>query len=117
MAKNRFKGFGGGLPNMNNLMKQAKQMQDNIAKAQEELEALEVDATAGGGAVSVIFSGKKELKEITIKPEVIDPDDAEMLQDLILAAINEGLRKADELSESKMSATTGGMGGGLPGLF
>jgi len=118
MAKGGFKGFGGGgMPNMGNLMKQAQKMKDDMAKAQEELENLEVEASSGGGAVSVIISGKKELKEITINPEVVDPDDVDMLQDLIMAAINEGIRKATEIAESQLSKATGGLGGGIPGLF
>jgi len=107
-------GFGGG--NMANLMKQAQKMQKDMEKMQEELKDKTVEASAGGGAVSVVVTGKKELKEITIKPEVVDPDDVEMLQDLILAAINEALRKADELSNNEMGRLTGGMGG-MGGLF
>ena len=118
MAKGGFKGgFGGGMPNMNNLMKQAQKMQADMAKAQEELESSVVEATAGGGAVTVSATGKKEIKEIKISPEVVDPEDVEMLEDLILAAVNEVMRKADELAESRMGSITGGMGGGIPGLF
>jgi len=76
----------------------------------------EVESTAGGGAVTVIVTGKKEIKEITIKPEVVDPDDIEMLQDLVLAAVNEGLRKADEMASEEMGKVTGGLGK-MPGLF
>ena len=114
MAKGGFPGFGGA--NLNNLMKQAQKMQKDMAKLQEELEQKTVEATAGGGAVAVIATGKKEIKEITIKPEVVDPEDVEMLQDLILAAVNEALRKADEMVSSEMSKITGGIGG-FPGLF
>lgn len=114
MAKGGFPGFGG--MNMNNLMKQAQKMQSDMKKMQEELETRTVEVTAGGGAITVIVTGKKELKEITIKPEVVDPDDVEMLQDLILAAVNEALRKADDMVSSEMNKITGGMGG-LPGLF
>jgi DNA-binding YbaB/EbfC family protein len=110
MAKG-FPGFGG---NMGNLMKQAEKMQKDIQKLQGELDERLVEASSGGGAVSVVVNGKKELKEIKIKPEVIDPDDIEMLQDLIIAAVNEGSRKADELVNSEMRRVTGG---GLPGLF
>ena len=116
MAKG-FKGFGGGLPNMGNLMKQAQKMQEDMAKAQEELENIVVDASAGGGAVTVVVTGKKEVKEIKINPDVVDPDDVEMLEDLILVAVNEGLRKATEVADSQMSKVTGGLGGGMPGLF
>ena len=113
MAKGGFSGFGG---NMNNLMKQAQKMQKDMDKMQEELHQRTVEATAGGGAVVVVVSGKKEIKEIKIKPEVVDPEDVEMLQDLILAAVNEAIRQADEMVNSEMSKITGGMGG-IPGLF
>ena len=86
-------GFGG--MNMNNLMKQAKKMQEDMEKSQAELESKEFEATAGGGAVYVKVSGNKEIKEIKIKQEVVDPDDVEMLQDLILTSVNEALRKVD----------------------
>ena len=109
MAKG-FPGFGG---NVGNLMKQAEKMQKEMQKVQSELEDRLVEASAGGGAVTVVVSGKKDLKEIKIKPDVVDPEDIEMLQDLILAAVNEGLRKADELVNSEMKKITGGM----PGLF
>jgi len=114
MARGGFPGFGG---NMGNLMKQAQKMQKEMEKLQEELENRTVEASAGGEAVVVIANGKKEIKEIRIKPEVADPDDIEMLQDLVLAAVNEALRKADEMVSSEMSKITGGLGGGLPGLF
>jgi len=114
MAKGGFPGLGGG--NMGNLMKQAQKMQTDMAKLQEELQQKTVEATAGGGAITVIVTGKKELKEIIIKPEVVDPEDVEMLQDLILAAVNEALRKADEMSNSEMGKITGGLGG-LSGMF
>lgn len=114
MAKGGFPGFGGG--NLNNLMKQAQKMQKDMAKLQEELQDKTVEATVGGGAVTVVVSGKKELKEIALKPEVVDPDDIEMLQDLILAAVNEALRKADEMTNEEMGKITGGLGG-MPGLF
>lgn len=113
MARGGFPGFGGG--NMNNLMKQAQKMQKDMEKLQEELHERTVEASAGGGAVTVVASGKKELKEIVIKPEVVDPDDVEMLQDLILAAVNEAIRKADEMVNSEMGKLTGGLGG--LGLF
>ena len=117
MARGGFPGMGGGMGNMGNLMKQAQKMQKDMAKLQEELESKTVEATAGGGAIVVTATGKKEIKDITIKPEVVDPDDVEMLQDLILAAVNEALRKADEMANSEMSRITGGLGGGMPGLF
>lgn len=102
-------GMGGG--NLNALMKQAQKMQRDMEKAQEELEVLEVEATAGGGAVKVVVTGKKEVKEIVIAQEVVDPDDVEMLQDLVLAAVNEALRKAQEAYEQKMGRISGGLGG------
>ena len=114
MAKGKFNGMG--MPgNMNNMIKQAQKMQQEMLKAQQEIEEKEIEASAGGGAVSVKISGKKELLELTISPEVIDPDDIEMLQDLIIAAVNEGMRKADEISAQQMSRLTGGMS--IPGLF
>ncbi|HHT64773.1 MAG: YbaB/EbfC family nucleoid-associated protein [Caldicoprobacterales bacterium] len=111
-------GFPGGMNmgNMNNLMKQAKKMQEQMLKMQEELEEKTVEATVGGGVVTVIANGKKEILEITIQPEAVDPDDVEMLQDLILAAVNEAIRKADEMVQSEMSKLTGGMGM-PPGMF
>lgn len=114
MAKGGFPGFGGG--NIGNLMKQAQKMQQDMAKLQEELKDKTVEATAGGGAITVTATGKKEIKEIIIKPEVVDPDDVEMLQDLIMAAVNEALRQAEEMVNGEMSKITGGLGG-MPGLF
>ena len=112
-------GFQGGMPgNMNNLMKQAQRMQRQMEEMQAELETKTVEATAGGGMVRVVASGRKEIVEIELKPEVVDPDDIEMLQDLILAATNEALRKADEMVNSQMGSLTGGLNlGGLNGLF
>ncbi|NLC43384.1 MAG: YbaB/EbfC family nucleoid-associated protein [Clostridiales bacterium] len=116
MAKGGFPGGMGGMGNMNNLMKQAKKMQEQMAKIQEELEEKTVEASVGGGVVSVIANGRKEIIEISIKPEAVDPDDVEMLQDLILAAVNEAMRKADEMAQGEMGKITGGMG--MPnGLF
>ncbi len=114
MAKGGFPGFGGG--NMGNLVKQAQKMQKDMEKLQEELKDKTVEASAGGGAITVVASGRKEVKEITIKPEVVDPDDVEMLQDLIVAAVNEAIRKADDMVNSEMNKITGGLGG-IPGLF
>lgn len=114
MAKGGFPGFGGA--NLGNLMKQAQKMQKDMAKLQEELQEKTVEVTAGGGAITVVASGKKEIKEITIKPEVVDPEDIEMLQDLVLAAVNEALRKAEEMANEEMSRITGGIGG-FPGMF
>ncbi len=111
-------GFQGGMPgNMGNLMKQAQKMQRQMEEASKEMENKEVTATAGGGAVQVTVSGKKEIIRVKLDKEVVDPDDIEMLEDLIQAATNEALRKMDEESESSMSQITGGlggMGGGFP---
>ena len=105
-------GFPGGMPgNMNNLMKQAQRMQRQMEEKQQELETKEFTATAGGGAVSITVSGKKEITAVTLQPEVVDPDDIEMLQDLIVAATNEALRMAEEASASMMNKMTGGLGG------
>ena len=108
-------GYAGGMPgNMNNLMKQAQRMQRQMEEAQKELEEQEVTAAAGGGAVEVTVSGKKEITKIKLSEEVVDPDDIEMLEDLIVAAANEALRKMDELSQESMSRITGGIGGSMP---
>ena len=97
-------GFPGGMPgNMNNLMKQAQKMQKQMEEAQKQLEESEVTATAGGGAVEVTISGKKEVTKVKLSEEVVDPDDIEMLEDLIVAATNEALRKVEEASASAMS--------------
>ena len=115
MARGGFPGgFGGG--NMNNIMKQAQKMQRDMEKMQSELEDKEVEATAGGGAIKVVVTGKKQIKEIIISPDVVDPDDVEMLQDLVMAAVNEALRMAEDMVNGEMSKITGGMGG-LGGMF
>lgn len=115
MAKGGFpRGMGGGA-NMNQMLKQAKKMQEQMLKMQEEMEEKVYEATSGGGAVSVKLSGKKELQEIKIQKDVVDPDDIEMLEDLIVAAVNEALRKAEESSADEMSKLTGGLN--IPGLF
>jgi hypothetical protein len=124
-----------GQPNLNQMMKQVQKMQADMAKAQEELKNEVVEASAGGGMVTVKISGELELKELRIDPEAVDPEDVEMLQDLVVAAVNEALRSAQELAESKLGGTgegfdpmsaldalglggmggMGGGGGGLPG--
>ena len=96
-------------------MAQIQAMQQMMEKTQAEIEAKEVEASAGGGAVSVKVNGKKELIEVNLKPEVVDPDDIEMLQDLIIAAVNEAMRQVNEISESEMGKVTGGLN--IPGLF
>lgn len=106
---------GGAMPgNMNNLMKQAQRMQRQMEESQKELEEQEITATAGGGAVEVTITGKKEIKSVKLSPEVVDPDDIEMLQDLVVAAVNEAIRKIEELSQESMAKITGGLGGGFP---
>lgn len=103
---------GGMMPgNMNNLMKQAQRMQRQMEEGQKELETKEFTATVGGGAVEAAVSGKKELLRVKLTQEVVDPDDVEMLQDLIVAAVNEALKQADEASEALMGRMTGGLGG------
>lgn len=105
-------GFPGGMPgNMNNIMKQAQKMQKQMEEAQAQLEESSYTETSGGGAVEVTISGKKEITSIKFDPEVVDPDDIEMLEDLTMAAVNEAIRKIEEVSAQKMSKITGGMGG------
>jgi DNA-binding YbaB/EbfC family protein len=101
--------------NMNQMMKQVKKMQEQMLKAQEELGTKTVEGTAGGGVVTVVANGHKQLVNISIKPEAVDPEDIEMLQDLILTAVNDALAKVEELSNKDMSKFTGGMK--IPGLF
>ena len=112
-----------GQPNMNAMMKQVQKMQADMVKAQEELKNEVVEASAGGGMVTVKITGDLELREVRIDPEAVDPDDVEMLQDMVQAATNEALRSAQELAATKMGAVTGGLGGGgglgglgIPGL-
>ena len=114
MARGGFPGMMGG-GNMQQLARQAQKLQQQMTKMQEELEAREYEASAGGGMVTVKVSGKKELLSIEIKPEAVDPDDVEMLQDMVLAAVNEALRTANETTEREMSKLTGGLN--MPGLF
>ncbi len=106
---------GGGMPgNMNNLMKQAQRMQRQMEESQKELENAEFTAAAGGGAVEVTVTGKKEVTKVKINPDAVDPEDVEMLEDVIMAAVNEALRKAEEAGAANMAKLTGGLGGGLP---
>ncbi|CAM3508590.1 YbaB/EbfC family nucleoid-associated protein [Paenibacillus lupini] len=101
--------------NMNQMMKQVKKMQEQMMKAQEELVNKTVEGTAGGGVVTVVANGHKKIISITIKPEAVDPDDVEMLQDLVLTAVNDVLTKVDEIANQDMGKFTGGMK--IPGLF
>ena len=111
MAKRGFPGMGG---NMNNMMKQMQKMQKKIEEVQAVVDATELEATAGGGAIKVVVNGKKELLDIEIDPSVVDPEDVEMLQDLVIAAVNEGLRKAEDFAANEMKKVTGGLN--IPGM-
>ncbi|MBP3379322.1 MAG: YbaB/EbfC family nucleoid-associated protein [Ruminococcus sp.] len=113
--KARIPKTGGGAQNMNQMIRQAQKMQDEITVLQEDIEARDFSATAGGGAVEVTLTGKKTIKSLTLKPEVVDPEDIEMLQDLIISAINEAVNNIETTTESEMSKITGGVS--LPGLF
>ena len=114
MAKGGFRGGYGG--SQANMMKQAQKMQQDFLKMQEELESSRFEFSAGGGAVKAVVSGTREFESVTIDPEVVDPDDVEMLQDLILAAVNGALKAADDATSQSMAKLQGGMGG-FPGLF
>ena len=105
-----------GQPNMGQMMKQVQQMQAEMAKAQQQLKNEVVEASAGGGMVTVKVSGGLELKELRIDPEAVDPEDVELLQDMVQAAVNEAYRAAQELAANKMGAATGGLAGGLGNL-
>ncbi len=113
MAK--FRGGMPGMGNMNQMIKQAQKMQEEMLKAQSEIEEKTLEASAGGGAVTVTINGKKELLSIKLSEEAVDPDDIETLEDLILSAVNEAMRQADALASSTMGKLTGGMN--IPGLF
>lgn len=106
---------GGNAQNMNQMIKQAQKMQDKITELQEDIEAREFSATAGGGAVEVVITGKKTINSLTIKPEVVDPEDIDMLQDLIISAVNEAINNVESTTEAEMSKITGGVS--IPGLF
>lgn len=112
MAKRgNFGGFGGGMGNMQNLMRQAQKLQEEALKAQNDIDNSDFSASSGGGMVNVVVSGKRQIKSLEIKPEVVDPDDIDMLQDLIMAAVNEALTSAEKTREEKMNKISGGMGG------
>ena len=108
-------GYGGGPGNMQSMLRQAQKMQEDMAAAQAELEEKEYTATAGGGMVTASVNGKHELVNLDIKPDAVDPDDVEMLQDMVIAAVNEAMRAADTDSANNMSRLTGGLN--LGGLF
>ena len=105
----------GGAQNMNAMIRQAQKMQDEITTLQEDIENREFSATSGGGAVSVVVTGKKTIKSLTINKEVVDPEDVEMFQDLVISAINEAVNQVESTTETEMSKITGGVS--LPGLF
>ena len=105
----------GANQNMNSMIRQAQKMQEQITELQNDIEERDFSATAGGGAVEVILSGKKTMKSLTLKPEVVDPEDIEMLQDLIISAVNEAVNSIEQTTEEEMNKITGGVA--LPGLF
>lgn len=115
----KYKGFAGAgmnqKQNMNSVIKQAQKMQEEMERVQQETEEQEVEAASGGGAVKVVVNGKKELVSIKLDPDAVDPDDVETLEDLIMAAVNEAVKKADAVMEERMGAITGGLN--IPGLF
>ena len=105
----------GGMGNMQGMMKNVQKLQADMAKMQEELKLRTIETTVGGGAVTVVVSGKKEVVSVKIDPSAVDPEDVEMLEDLLVAAVNEGMRKIDEMTEAEMGKLTGGMK--MPGMF
>ena len=105
----------GGAQDMNAMIRQAQKMQDKITELQEDIEAREFSAVVGGGAVEVVVTGKKNIKSLTIKPEVVDPEDIEMLPDLVISAVNEAIANVEKVTEEEMTKVTGGVS--LPGLF
>lgn len=107
--------FNPGMANMQGMMKKVQKMQQDMLKMQEELKNSTVEATAGGGAVTVVVTGRKTVEKVTIAPSAVDPEDVEMLEDLVTTAINEAMRKVDEMTEKEMGKITGGMK--LPGMF
>ncbi len=115
----KYKGFSGAgmnqKQNMNSVIKQAQKMQEEMERVQQETEEQQVEAASGGGAVKVVVNGKKELISIKLDPDAVDPDDVETLEDLIMAAVNEAVKKAEDMMEEKMGAITGGLN--IPGLF
>lgn len=107
--------FNPGMANMQGMMKKVQKMQQDMLKMQEELKNRTVEATAGGGAVTIVVTGRKTVEKVTIAPSAVDPEDVEMLEDLVTTAINEAMRKVDEMTEKEMGKITGGMK--LPGMF
>ena len=118
MRANIPKGMGGGPQNMNAMIRQAQKMQEDMATLQEELDNREYDVSAGGGVVRVKITGKLEIKSIDIEPEIVDPDDIETLSDILVAAVNEAIKKVNETNSEEMSKVTGALNlPGLPGMF
>ena len=117
MRANVPKGMGGGAGNMQAMIRQAQKMQEDMAALQEELDAREYDIKAGGGVVAVKINGKKEILSIDIDPEIVDPDDVETLSDILVAAVNEAIKRVESTNSSEMEKITGSMGMGMPGMF
>ncbi|MBQ8416466.1 MAG: YbaB/EbfC family nucleoid-associated protein [Clostridia bacterium] len=115
MRANIPKGMGGGPQNMQAMIRQAQKMQEDMAAKQEELNAREYDISAGGGVVNVKINGKKEILAIDLKPEIVDPDDIETLSDILVAAVNEAIKRVDDTNNEELNKITGPMN--LPGLF
>ena len=115
MRANIPKGMGGGPQNMNAMLRQAQKMQEDMANLQEELDSREYTVSVGGGVISVTIDGKKEIKNIDIKPEIVDPDDIETLSDTLVAAVNEAIKKVEDTNAAEMQKITGDLG--VPGLF
>ena len=115
MRANIPKGMGGGPQNMSAMLRQAQKMQEDMAALQEDLDSREYEISAGGGVVDVKINGKREILNINIKPEIVDPDDIEMLSDILVAAVNEAIKTVDETNNAEMSKITGNVG--LPGMF
>ena len=109
------KGMGGGPQNLNSMLKQAQKIQEDMAALQEDLEGREYEVSAGGGVVGVKINGKREILDIRIEPEIVDPDDIETLSDILVAAVNEAIKKVDSVSAEEMEKITGDMG--MPGMF
>ena len=108
-------GMGGGPQNLNAMLKQAQKMQEDMAALQEELDSREYEISAGGGVVGVRINGKREILSIDIQPEIVDPDDIETLSDILVAAVNEAIKRVNDTNESEMQKVTGAMG--MPGMF
>lgn len=115
MKANIPRGMGGGPQNMNAMIKQAQKMQEDMAALQEDLDSREYDISAGGGVVGVKINGKKEILSIDIKPEIVDPDDIETLSDILVAAVNEAIKRVEDTNNAEMAKITGSVG--LPGMF